>query len=339
MLIIIVAGFLGYMIITPYYNFLTKTLQISPFSLLISDSNLETVDNKINILVMGIGGGSHDGPNLTDSMMIIHYDFNTNTISTLGIPRDIWSDTLKYKINTAYAIGEAKKKGGGLKLAKAELGAVAGVPIEYGAVISFNTFKELIDKVGGIDVNVERAFSDHEYPIDGKENDTCGGDPDYKCRYETISFQKGTQHMDGTIALKYTRSRHAEGIEGSDFARGRRQQLVIAGLKEKLTAILKAHDLEQLSDIYAIVNKNIDRDITNQQAAVIAKNIVMKKNFKQVNVAFPRDYFVVPTNDKYDGQYVLIPPDEDYSDFHSYINCKFTKGDLSECDNILPKSE
>lgn len=336
---IIIAGVViaAYAIISPYYRFLTKTLQISPLSLLISNSDLETVDNKVNILVMGVGGGTHEGPDLTDSMMVIHYDFTTNVISTIGIPRDVWSDTLKYKINTAYTIGESIKKGGGLKLAKAEIGAVVGVPIEYGAVISFDTFRELIDKVGGVEVNVERSFTDHEYPVDGKENDLCGGDPDYKCRYETITFNKGTQHMDGMTALKYTRSRHAEGVEGSDFARSRRQQLVVAGLKEKLIAIVKKHDLETLSDIYALINKNIDRDITNQQGAVIAKNIILKKNFKQVNVAFPKDYFIVPSNDKYQGQYVLVPPDENYTDFHAYITCKFTKGDLSECDNILPK--
>ena len=58
---------------------------------------------------------------------------------------DIWSDTLQDKINTAYAYGEAKKTGGGLTLAKAELSNIIGQPVQYAAVIDFSKFETLID--------------------------------------------------------------------------------------------------------------------------------------------------------------------------------------------------
>ena len=62
-----------------------------------------------------------------------------------------------------------------------------------------------------MDVNVTRAFTDNKYPIAGKERDTCPGDPTNRCVYESIHFDEGRQHMNGDVALKYARSRHAEG--------------------------------------------------------------------------------------------------------------------------------
>ena len=67
---------------------------------------------------------------------------------------------------------------------------------------------------------IPKAFTDSQYPIAGKENDACGGDATFACRYKTVQFQAGSQHMDGKTALMYVRSRHAEGDEGTDFARG-----------------------------------------------------------------------------------------------------------------------
>lgn len=235
-----------YFAVKPYHSLLTRTLGISIWKTLLPGKTLQTVDNKVNILLLGIAGGDHEGPNLTDSIMIIHYDFDTNQLSTIGLPRDVWSNTLKGKINTAYAIGEAKQKHGGLKLAKAEVGGILDLPIEYGVVISFQTFHDLIDYLGGIDVQVEHSFVDNQYPIKGKEDDLCNGDKEYKCRYTTVSFEKGLTHMDGATALTFVRSRHASGSEGSDFARSRRQQLIITSLKDAIIATFKKGKIDDM---------------------------------------------------------------------------------------------
>lgn len=330
-LFVLLSVLVVYAVVHPYYAFVTKTLGISPWRMLFPGKALSTVDNKVNILILGIAGGTHDGPNLSDSIMVLHYDFKTNTLVSIGLPRDVWSDTLRRKINTAYAIGEAKKTHGGLTLAKAEVGGILGLPIDYGAVITFKTFKELIDYFGGVTVEVKRSFTDREYPLEGKENDPCGGDPEYRCRYETISFTKGSQHMDGTTALKFVRSRHASGTEGSDFARSQRQQQVLSALKGEIVTVAQSRNVTKMTELYNKINSLVERDITNQQLAVIARNVMAHKGLNQRNVSFPKDYFEVPDNSKYEGQYVLVPPDSDYNRMHDLVSCLLGKP-ADECE-------
>src|SRR3990167_2437636 len=193
-------------VLRPYYLFLTKTLKISPLKTLLSLDSLKTYDDQVTILILGIPGKNYQGGTLSDSIIVVNYNLKTHKLLTISLPRDIWSDTLKDKINAAYVYGEAKQKNGGLKLAKAEVEAVIGIPIQYSTVVDFAEFKEMIDFLGGIDVDIERSFNDKQFPIPGRENDQCGGDQEFKCRYETISFQKGITHMDGSTALKYVRS-------------------------------------------------------------------------------------------------------------------------------------
>lgn len=145
----------------------------------------------------------------------------------MSIPRDIWSDTLKDRVNSAYHYG-------GAVIARVIAREVVDLPIHYVLLIDFSGFEEVIDLVGGVKVNVPQSFTDPDFPIAGREEDLCDGDPEYRCRYSQISFEQGLQEMSGERALMYVRSRHAEGEEGSDFARSRRQQDVMVALKEKL---------------------------------------------------------------------------------------------------------
>ncbi|MFZ5845535.1 MAG: LCP family protein, partial [Patescibacteria group bacterium] len=198
--------------------------------------NLKAFDGRTNVLVLGIAGGTHEGADLTDTMMVLSLAKEPKKLVLISIPRDIWSDTLKDKINSAYHYGNEKKPGGGMILAKAIVEDVVGIPIHYGLLIDFSGFKELIDLVGGVKVKVSRSFTDPNFPISGRENDPCQGDPKLACRYETVQFTAGEELMAGERALKYVRSRHAEGEEGSDFARSRRQQEVFVALKDKLVS-------------------------------------------------------------------------------------------------------
>ena len=237
-------------VLNPYYLFLTKTLKISPLKTLFSLDSLKIYDHQVTVLILGIPGKNYQGGTLSDSIIVANYNLKTHQLLTISLPRDIWSNTLKDKINTAYAYGETKQKNGGLKLAKAEVEAVIGNPIQYSTVVDFAEFKEMIDFLGGIDVDIERSFTDKQFPIPGRENDQCGGDQEFKCRYETISFQKGITHMDGSTALKYVRSRHATGVEGSDFARNRRQQKVLAAIKNELKKSMGKLSLKRWKTIY-----------------------------------------------------------------------------------------
>ncbi len=322
-LLIFCLFFILYYLVAPYKKFINNKLNISIIKTLIGKDNLKTYNNQVNILILGIAGGNHEGPNLSDSITVANYNFEKNKLTIISILRDIWSDILKNKINSAYAFGETKKPNkGGIVLAKAEVQAIIGLPIQYAVVIDFNKFVNLIDFLGGIDVEVENSFIDKKYPIQGKENNLCNGDPEYSCRYETISFKKGLTHMDGRTALKFVRSRHAEGKEGTDFARIKRQQKVIEALQKKIIELIKTFKLKNYEQFYEFLDKNIKRDITNQQIAIILKNIIFKKNFKINKIVLEENLFFNPNTEDYDGMWVLIPKNKDYSLIQKYIKEK-----------------
>ncbi|MFA6532566.1 MAG: LCP family protein [Patescibacteria group bacterium] len=324
-------------LLRPYYLFVTQTLRVSPIKTLLSLDGLKSYNNRVNILFLGIAGADREGPNLSDSIVVLSYDLKTNHLITISIPRDIWSDALRDKINSAYAYGEAKKKGAGFILAKAEIESVIGQPIHYGVAINFDQFEELIDFLGGVEVNVENSFTDKEFPIAGRENDLCNDDPDYKCRYKTISFTKGLTLMDGQTALNFVRSRHAADSEGTDFAREKRQQKVIEAIKNKLIVFVKKNNIVQYKKLYDLADKLVKRDINNQQLAIIFKNIIFKRNFKQEKIILSEDFFINPeTNlDRYDGRWVLIPVNDDIEIVHKYIDCRIAQE--TNCDKLKKK--
>jgi len=94
--------------------------------------------------------------------------------------------------------------------------------------VDFTGFEKIIDDLGGVKINVENTFDDYKYPILGAE------DAPWDQRWEHLHIEKGKQVMNGQLALKYVRSRYAEGEEGSDYARAQRQQLVLLAFKDKI---------------------------------------------------------------------------------------------------------
>lgn len=281
---------------------------------------LPNADNRTNVLLLGIGGGNHAGPDLTDSMLMISLNLKTKNFSLISLPRDIWSDTLKDKINSAYHYGEEKKKGGGILLSKVVVEDVIGMPIHYALVVDFSGFKRVIDEIGGIDVAVAQSFTDPEFPIEGKEEDLCNGDPAFGCRYETIQFQAGVQHMNGITALKYIRSRHAEGEEGNDFARGRRQQEVILALKDKVTHPQAWISLDRMKVVVKLLDDATDTDMNIGELLTVGK-FVMQVRAEHIQKVSIEDYLYAPPLWMFDGKYVLVPK-ENFGVIHEYIKSK-----------------
>jgi polyisoprenyl-teichoic acid--peptidoglycan teichoic acid transferase len=269
-------------------------------------ATLKQVDGRTNILVLGIGGLTHDGPDLTDTILVVSLNLINKSMTFISIPRDVWSDSLQDKINSAYHYGEAKNKGDGLTMAKVTTEEVLGIPINYSLLIDFSSFTKIIDLVDGIDVNVAVAFTDDEYPITGKENDLCNGDLTYACRYESIHFDKGIQHMDGTIALKYVRSRHSQSTEGSDFARNRRQQEVIIALKQKMTSLSQLVQLKRDLEIFKAMDAASDMDLSIGELLTVGKITAGIKN-NQIHKVTIEDLFIQPSESEYGGRFVLIP--------------------------------
>jgi len=280
--------------------------------------SLKSTDDRTNILLLGIGGGNHDGSDLTDTMIVLSLSNKNHSAALISIPRDIWSDTLKDKVNSAYHYGEIKKKGGGLILAKVISEDVIGMPIHYAMLVDFTGFKNLVDLIGGIDVNVTQAFTDTQYPIPGREHDTCPGDSTNACVYETVRFDSGMQHMNGDRALIYVRSRHATGAEGSDFARSRRQQEVLLALKNKITHPITWLTKQRLSQLPKALDDATDSDMNIGELATVGRKYI-KINESQVKKVAIDDLLTQAPDYLYNGLFVLVPKN-DWTTVQSYIS-------------------
>ncbi len=350
--LLIIVAILGWL-------FFSTSSSIVRYALNIGGYPFKQTDGRVNILLLGIGGGNHDGPDLTDSIILASYNLKTNEVSMFSIPRDLWLPSINEKINTAYTIG-LSKGGNGLGYTENAVSSVVGAPVHYAVVLDFSGFSKAVDLVGGVDINVSDSFDDYEYPIDGKENDLCGWkeqqmdinadqakalnvnpgflkvyiDPtgkvatdsaslDFSCRYEHIHFDKGWTHMDGTTALKFVRSRHAIGVEGSDFARSRRQQLVIEAFKQKAFSVQTLANPAKVAGLVGTFGDSLRTDIP---ASNYLDFYSLAKKSKVTNSVVLGDLgngesilYNPPLSSNYGGAWVLVPKNKDYNLIAEFI--------------------
>ncbi len=353
-IILIILGIVGF----AAYHFLggKAALPVATQLLLHQEPQLmQTADGRTNVLLLGIGGGTHDGPDLTDTIIFASIDVKNNKITLASIPRDVWVPDLNQKINTAYAVGEAKQKGQGLVLAKATVQEVIGQPVHYGVRIDFQGFVKAVDEIGGIDVDVADTLDDYHYPIDGNEEDTCGHTSTeidtfvasasadqqlwdfFPCRYKHLHVDRGVQHMDGTTALEFVRSRHGVGSEGSDFARSRRQHLVIEAMRSKLLSAGILFNPVKLMNLYTIVKDSIDTDIPQDMTSSVISLLRKLKSATIDNAIIDMGDYTTgrfgllensPMSAEYQYSAALIPRmgNGNYTEIKSYVACEITKG-------------
>ncbi len=236
------------------------------------------------------------------------------------------------------------------------VGQVIGQKIDYYVGIDFKGFKKAIDAIGGVEVNVEKSFVDFEYPVDGKEKDLCGQDELFKkaekylnhqateedlkelekdttlnefvknateapylafpCRYQKVEFKQGKVHMNGETALKFVRSRHSAD-DGNDFARARRQHLLLQSVKEKVVS------LNLLTKIFPLLDTLGDHLRTDVSLDLIKQLMKEVDNINQYQLKT----FILSTENlltdsiSQDGQYILIPKagENDFSEIWEKI--------------------
>jgi LCP family protein required for cell wall assembly len=216
-----------------------------------------------NVLLVGIDSrGDRSGLKNTDTLIVASYNHQSGDTVMYSIPRDLYAEIPSeprgyfQKINAMYASGENKSKGGGFSFLEKAIKNTTGLEIQYHAMIDLNGFKKIIDILGGVTVNVENTFTDYCYPVDGTTTQTyfCGALPGMA---QAVTFTAGPQTMNGTVALQYARSRHAPGTEGSDFARGRRQQRVIMAVKDKILSSETLINPQKVLEILDALEKNL----------------------------------------------------------------------------------
>src|SRR5438128_1791186 len=179
---------------------------------------------RINILLLGSDNDQKFPQDalLSQTMIVLSVDPAHHQVTLLSLPRDLWVEIPGYgnaKIDLAYARG-------GAPLARAAVEKAFMTPIHYFAWIGLKGLLRVVDRLGGIDVDVLHPVLDDNYPNDF--NDSGYGT-------ERVYLAAGPQHLDGRHALQYVRSRHGDLL--SDFGRSIRQQQVLLALQQRADGI------------------------------------------------------------------------------------------------------
>ena len=314
LLLVIVALLAGAVLVGMRAAAFNERVSTSPF---LSTSLLGPLNgsNRVNIVMVGYGGGDHDGAYLADSINILSIDPETDTTTTIPIPRDLWIEGVTgfgvdegSKVNAAFAIGEQE---GGVasagELLASVLTEVTGLRIDHWMAIDFNGFAEMVDAVGGVTIDnpVEFSYTMNEQLY--QSGNFNGG-----------TFPAGELHLDGARALAYVRARYTNVVsESSDYARSARQARIIGGLRSSLGSggvgairpglgLMDALEGRLQTDLSAIDLFLLSGHMTSDRRIELSEDVVL----------------VATTNTI--GQYILIPVDWNgagaYGSLHEYLD-------------------
>ena len=211
-----------------------------------SKQSTASAGGPFNVLVLGldkeIGSKTPASDTRTDTMMVVQVDPGTGGIRLLSIPRDLLVEVApgkKDRINTAYEHGGARN-------AVQVVESFAGIPIDHYAVVNFKGFKDVVNAMGGVKLNVEKGFPAKWH------------------------MPPGIQTLNGNKALFYARYR---GTPGGDLDRIRHQQQMVAALRSQL---LKWSTIPKLPKMVGLLEKSVQTDMGASDALTVGKALVEK---------------------------------------------------------------
>lgn len=300
-ILLIVGGVFGFKLFMASRNVLSGLADLAPALDDLGKLKGEG-DGRVNIVLLGVGGGDHAGGTLSDTIMVASLDVKTKDVAIVSVPRDLYVKIPGYgsdKINAAHAYGEKYKyEGGGGALAKETLEENLGVPIHYYARINFNGFKKAIDVVGGIDITNKTTLYDPEYPCDNNQYRSCG-----------YTLKPGQYHLNGLQALKYARCR--KGTCGDDYGRAARQQEVLVALRKKAMSLGTLSNPTKIAGLIDVVGGNFKTDLSFSEIkklVSIGKDIDTNKIISKVLTNNPNDGSTpLVQNGSIGGASVVIP--------------------------------
>ncbi|WP_226545798.1 polyisoprenyl-teichoic acid--peptidoglycan teichoic acid transferase TagU [Bacillus thuringiensis] len=205
------------------------------------DKKVEIADNKpISILLMGVDQ-EDNGTGRSDSLMLFTLNPKTKSMKITSIPRDSYTEIVgkgkKDKINHAYAFG-------GIDMSVKTVENFLNVPVDHYIEVNMAGFRDIVDAVGGVDVNNDLEFTSRDQ-----------------------HFAKGNIHLNGETALKYTRMRYED--PRGDFGRQMRQRQVIQAVIKKGASV---SSLASYGDVLKAIEKNVKTSLTQDQMFEIQKN-------------------------------------------------------------------
>jgi LCP family protein required for cell wall assembly len=246
---------------------------------------------QLNILLIGTDQRPREGTYNTDTLIVVSIDPTTKQVAMFSLPRDstdvplppgtplsrAYGGSYPLKINSLFTNtrGRADLVSGtnatrGYNALKQVLGNLYQLDIKYYIEVNFDGFKQVVDALGGVTVNVQVPVTDEGYPADTG-------------RQQRIYIPTGIQHMTGAQALVYARSRHGS----DDFDRGSRQQRVLTSLRDQADV---ANLIPRIPDLYAALRKTVKTDIPRDQLAALAglADSVDSRNIRSYVFSFPR---------------------------------------------------
>lgn len=282
--------------------------------------------DRLNILLLGIGGDGHEGGQLTDTIILASIDTKQKKVALLSIPRDLaypLGGGRFEKINAVQAYFEHDYPGEGATRTAQAFATLLEMPIDHVIRIDFGGFADFIDALGGVDVTIERSFVDPQYPTENNG-------------WMTVSFKKGPQHLDGKTALRYVRSRHGSNGEGSDFARSRRQQIVLLAIREKLLRLDTIGDPRKLAALYSAITTHLQSDLSPWEAMKLAP---LFRDFSTSNLTMhvlddQPGHELVSAN--VNGAFMLFPRKPDWSEIRDIAQNPFQSTSTSSVPNPEP---
>lgn len=295
---------------------------------LVSKSRLRETDGVTNVLVLG----RDQAAQLTDTIQVIRIRQKDNKAAIVSIPRDLQvtvSGSGVQKINSVFGQGytaekdKNKKVDAGASLSMKTIEKITGLPIHYYITIDFIGLKDVVNSLGGIDVNVERGFVDTSYPKDyftkdGRYVKTDG--------YETFSIKAGIQRMDGITALKYARSRHGSNGEGSDFARAARQQQIMLAIKDKALSLGFLANPIRITEMLDSLGGHIKTSMGISEIRELVNLIGQIKQSELINKVLsndPSDGLLISVDE---GGYYLKPKSGNFSEVQKFFKNIFDSG-------------
>lgn len=270
-----------------------------------------------NVILMGTGDEGHQGNDLLDTIILASIDQKTESVFMLSIPRDLYvTKTEKMgvgRINSLYrdykyylmreeGMEESAAIDAAMKEFIREIGSQLGIEIHHYAKIDFTAFKEGVDAIGGIEINVPYDLVDTQYPTENYG-------------YETFSITKGLHLLDGETALKYARSRHST----SDFSRSARQQQIILAAAQKAKALGLHKNIGKLTEYYRIFANNVTTSLSIGEMISFAgiagdldqSNVttmqINSQNGLYGGLTEPGGFLYTPPREQFEGASVLLP--------------------------------
>lgn len=223
---------------------------------------------QVNILLAGVSTDDpdHAGAALADSIMMVSLDTKSNKAVMFSIPRDLWVEIPGYgysKVNATTAYGDQDKFSqsgyppAGMGLLAKTINNHFEMPIDYYAKVNYGAFRDAVNAVGGIEVNIQST--DKRGLYDPNISKAEGG---------PLKLANGVQKLDGQTALNLARARgnppgdgrFPYGFERSDFTRTQHQRQMLLALKEKGSSSSVISNPLKIGELFDVVGKNLKTD-------------------------------------------------------------------------------